>query len=206
MEDDELSSQDPEAVEDIEQTGSIIWKYYKIDGAQSKRGGAKNVTCTFCDTVFTGCSSSQAFAHILGRAVLGKQRSNVGACVPIRKDDRYAQFKNAAQRVLNKEMMAKERMLSSSQAKQSVLDLTSPEKRTVTGQMKIVESKMLDSIIANFIYENTLSFHVADTQSFPYCRYAARRRRRAAAALPLTCTRRGGAAPHMAAAGPGCAR
>ena len=43
MEDDELSSQDPEAVEDIEQTGSIIWKYYKIDGVQSKRGGAKKV-------------------------------------------------------------------------------------------------------------------------------------------------------------------
>ena len=61
---DELSSQDPEAVEDIEKTRSIIWKYDKIDGVQSKRGGAKNVTCTFCDTVFTGCSSSQAFAHI----------------------------------------------------------------------------------------------------------------------------------------------
>ena len=155
-------------------------------------------------------ASSQTFAHILGRALLGQLRSKVGACVTIRKDDHkyYAQFKYSAQRVLNKEMMAKERMLSSSQAKQSVLDLTSQGKRTVTGvtgQMKIVESKMLDSFIPNFIYENTLSFHVADTQSFPYCRYAARRRRRATAALPLTCTRRGGAAQHMAAAGPGCA-
>ena len=29
--------------EDIEATGSIVWNYYKIDGVQSKRGGAKNV-------------------------------------------------------------------------------------------------------------------------------------------------------------------
>ena len=103
MEDDKvpvLSSQDPEAVENIVQTGPIIWNYDKIDGVQSKRGGAKNVTCTFCDTVFTGCSSSQAFAHILGRALLGQQRSKVGACVTIRKDDhkQYAHFKNSAQR------------------------------------------------------------------------------------------------------------
>jgi hypothetical protein len=33
--------------------------------------------------------------------------------------------------------------------------------------MKIVESKTLDSTIANFIYENALSFHVADTQISP---------------------------------------
>jgi hypothetical protein len=168
MENDEvLSVQEPEADEDLEQKGSIIWNYYKVDGVQSKRGGAKNVTCTFCDTAFTGCSSSRAFAHILGRAVLGQKRANVGACVPIRKDDdnRYAQFR-IAQKALNKEIMTKERQLSSSQAKQSVLDLTSPGKRTVTGEMKIVESKTLDSTIANFIYENALSFHVADTQSF----------------------------------------
>jgi hypothetical protein len=63
-------------------------------------------------------------------------------------------------------MMAKERLHSSSKAKQSVLELTSPAKRTVSGEMKIVESKTLDSTIANFIYENALSFHVADTQSF----------------------------------------
>ena len=63
-------------------------------------------------------------------------------------------------------MMAKERLHSSSQAKQFVLELTSPAKRTVSGEMKIVESKTLDSTIANFIYENALSFHMADTQSF----------------------------------------
>ena len=60
---------DAQDAPDIEQTGSIIWNYYKIDGAQSKRGGAKNAMCTFCDSSFTSCSTSRAFAHILGRAV-----------------------------------------------------------------------------------------------------------------------------------------
>jgi hypothetical protein len=31
--------------------------------------------------------------------------------------------------------------------------------------MKIVKSKMLDSAVPNFMYENALSFHVADMQS-----------------------------------------
>ena len=86
--------------------------------------------------------------------------------MPIRKDDdnRYAQFKKA-QRILNNEMMVKESLHSFSQAKQSVLNLTSPGKRTLSGEMKIVESKTLDSTIANFIYENVLSFNLADTQS-----------------------------------------
>ncbi len=134
-----FSSQDAEVDEDVEQTGTSIWNYYQIDGVQCKLGGAKNITCSFCDTTFAGCSSTRAFAHILGRAVLGQKRSNVGACVPKRQvdDNRYAHFK-IAQKVLYTEMMAKERQLSSSQA-------TSPGKRTVTGEMKIIESKMLDS-------------------------------------------------------------
>ena len=41
----------------VEHRGSIVWNY-NVDGAQSKRGGAKNITCIFCDTSFTGCSSS----------------------------------------------------------------------------------------------------------------------------------------------------
>ena len=77
----ELSSQDPDADADVVQTGPIIWNYYKSDGVQSKRGGAKNITCTFCDTPFTGCSSSRAYAHILGRAVLGQKRPTIGACL-----------------------------------------------------------------------------------------------------------------------------
>ena len=102
--------------------------------------------CTFCDTVFTGCSSSRAFAHILGRAVLGQKRASVGACVPIRKEDdnRYDQFK-IAQKVLNKEIMSKERLLSASQKQLTVLDLTSPAKKLATREIKVVESKMIDA-------------------------------------------------------------
>ena len=89
--------------------------------------------------------------------------------MPIRKtdDDRHAQFK-AAQKVLESAVAAKERELSISKTKQSVisfLDLTSPAKRTATGDVKVVDSKQLDSTIANFFYENALSFNVADTPS-----------------------------------------
>jgi hypothetical protein len=42
-----FSSQDAEVDEDVEQTGTSIWNHYQIDGVQSKRGGAKNITCTF---------------------------------------------------------------------------------------------------------------------------------------------------------------
>jgi hypothetical protein len=80
-------------------------------------------TCNFCDTVFVGCSSSRAFAHILGRPVLGQKKSNAKACVPMRKsDDNWnAEFKTA-QKVLNQETTSKEEKLSSSKAKQSVLN------------------------------------------------------------------------------------
>ena len=56
MDVEELSRQDPDADGEIEQTGLIIWNYNKIDGIQSKLYGTKNITCTFCDTAFTGCS------------------------------------------------------------------------------------------------------------------------------------------------------
>lgn len=164
--DEVLVIADDQNAEDIEPTRCIVWNYYKIDGVQSKKGGAKNVVCTFCDTAFTGCSSSRAFAHILGRAVLGQKRANIGACTPIRKDNdnRYDQFKNA-QKALNKEIMSKESLLATSRKKQTVLDLTSPAKRLASGEIKIVESKMLDATIASFFYENALSFNVADSPS-----------------------------------------
>jgi hypothetical protein len=109
---------DAQDAPDVEQTGSIIWNYYKIDGAQSKQCSAKNAMCTFCDSSFTGCSTSRA--HILGRAFLGQKKTIIGACVPIRREDdnRYAQF-NTAQKVLNKELRAKEQQLSPSQRKQT---------------------------------------------------------------------------------------
>ncbi len=55
-------------------------------------------------------------------------------------------------KVLNQETTSKEEQSCSSKAKQSVLNLTSLGKRTLTGEMKIVESKELDSTIASFIF------------------------------------------------------
>ena len=107
--DEELSSQGFYADGDVEPTRTIIWKYYKLDGVQRKRAQPKILHLSLCDSTFTGCSSTRS----LGRPVLGQKRTNVGACVPIRKDDdnRYAQFKNA-QKIL-KEIMTKEQLLSS---------------------------------------------------------------------------------------------
>ena len=107
-----LSVQDPEQDDEdigiiIGHTGTIIWNYHKFVSFQSKKGGAKNVTCTVCDNTFTGCSSSRAVAHFLGRPVLRQNKINIKFCAPIRKDDdnQYAQFRTA-QKVLNKEMMS----------------------------------------------------------------------------------------------------
>ena len=122
----------------------MIWNYFKIAGSHSKHGGAKNATCIFCDNFCSGCSSSRAMAHILGRPVPEQSKANVRPRAPIRKGDdgRYAQFKTT-QKVLNKQVVTKEERLSSSKSRQTVLDLTSPGKRT--GEVKIVESKTLDS-------------------------------------------------------------
>ena len=153
--------------EDIEISGPIIWNYYLVAGVQNRKGGAKNHTCTFCDTSFTGCNSSRAYAHIVGRKVLDQTKMGIKACIPIRKkdDDRYPQFLSA-KKILIADIMAKEAKLSTSKTKQSVLDLTTPGKRSATGELKILESKILDSNIANFFYENALSFNVADSKSF----------------------------------------
>ncbi len=77
-----LSSQGREADEDVETIGpgSLIWNYYNLDSVQSNLGGGKNITCTFCDASFTTCFSTRAFAHALGRDVLGQKRPNIGTC------------------------------------------------------------------------------------------------------------------------------
>ena len=90
---------------------------------QSKRGRAKNVVCSFCDANVTGCSSTQMYADIVGRNVVGQKK----ACVTIlRKDDIWnAQFKTA-QQLLNKDIMTTESKPSSSWANQTFLDSTFP--------------------------------------------------------------------------------
>ena len=132
----------------VYQTKTTIWKYFKVV-VQSKKGGSKNVTHTVCDKTLTGCRSSLALAHILGRPEQSKVNFRF-YLPPISKDDdnRYAQFKTA-QKVLNKQVMTKEAQLSSSISTQTVMDLTSPGKRIVTEEMNTVQSKTLDSAISN---------------------------------------------------------
>ena len=103
-----------------------------------------------------------------GRAVLAQKEANVGACFPIRNkdDNRSVEFK-IVQRALNNEMTDKERQLSCSQAKKSVVDsMIYSGKRTVTGEMKLIESDKLDATIASFFHENAFAFKVADSPSF----------------------------------------
>jgi hypothetical protein len=72
--------------------------------------------------------------------------------------------------------MAKEALLSSSKSRQTILDLTSPGKRTVNGEMKTVESKTLDAanvsrecfVSRDVFHENALPFNVADSPSLAH--------------------------------------
>ena len=114
------------------------WKYriehleWLQKGAESKREGAKNIRCIICDTSLTG------------KAVLAQKKASVGACVPLRKkdDNRSVEFK-IVQKDLNKEMMAKARLLSCSQAKKSVVDSTMYlGKRIVSGEMKLIYTRL----------------------------------------------------------------
>ena len=66
-------------------------------------------------------------------------------------------------RMVDESLITDESQPNSSQSRLSILDMTSPGKRTVTGKMKTVESKTLDSAIAEVFYEKTLSFNVAHT-------------------------------------------
>ena len=132
MEEIHQADQQIDLVDDEDQeSGQIIWKYFKSFGIQSKKGGVKNVTCMFCDSQMSGCGSSRAYAHLLGRPVLGQSKMGVKACHPLRnsRDNRYVMFKSA-QRLLEIEMKVKEDKLRSSAAKQKVLDFTTKKTKS----------------------------------------------------------------------------
>ena len=109
---------------------------------QSKQGRANNVVSSFCDANVNGCSSTWVYADIVGRNVVGQKTMNMKACVPIcRKEDKWnAQFKTAEQ-LLSIDIMTTESKPSSSKAKQTVLDLTSPANRTAFGELKMLRQK-----------------------------------------------------------------
>ena len=75
-----------------------VWQYFVITNhTYPKKSGAKNAICAFCDKSFSGCSTTRAAAHILGRPVLGQIKAGIHPCIVIIKkdDDRRGAFKNA---------------------------------------------------------------------------------------------------------------
>ena len=57
-----------------------MFQYFYSEQTVS-RGRANNVTCRFCDATVSCCSSTQAYADIVGRNVLGQKKMNIKACV-----------------------------------------------------------------------------------------------------------------------------
>ena len=62
--------------------------------------------------------------------------------------------------------MAKDNSVARKQKKYAVDSMIYSGKRTLTGEMKLIESETLDSTIASFLYENVFAFRVADSPSF----------------------------------------
>ena len=87
-----------------ESSSYYIWQYFTVSNSSDpKKGGAKIAVCKFCDKTFSGCCTSRAAAHILGRSVLGQAKAGIQACIAINKkdDDRRAILKNAQQALVN---------------------------------------------------------------------------------------------------------
>ena len=76
---------------------AYIWKYFTVSSSNAKTGGSKHIVCMFCDKNFSGCSTTRASAHILGRPVMGQQKAGIHPCLAIHKndDDRRAALRSA---------------------------------------------------------------------------------------------------------------
>ena len=80
----------------------------------------------------------------------------------VKKDDDSYEESKLAQKALNKEMMAKEQMLSCLKPKQSVLDSmiysgNGHWHNCKNESYRVSEAEKLDSTIASFCYENALA-------------------------------------------------
>ena len=59
--------------------------FYCFNSSEAEKGGAKNAVCKACDKIFSGCCTTRATAHILGRPVLGQTNVGIQACIAINK-------------------------------------------------------------------------------------------------------------------------
>ena len=80
---DDANSQQP-----LSDAPHYVWQYFTImNHTDPKKSGAKNAICAFCDKSFSGCSTTRAAAHILGRPVLGQIKAGIHPCIVINKKD-----------------------------------------------------------------------------------------------------------------------
>ena len=66
---------------------AYIWKYFTVSSSNAQTGGSKHIVCMFCRKNFSGCSTTRASAHILGRPVMGQQKAGIHPCLAIQKKD-----------------------------------------------------------------------------------------------------------------------
>ena len=110
----------------------FVWQYFAvINNTNARKGCTKNAVCMFCDKSFSGCSTSRAAAHILGRPVLAQEKAGIRSCMAIYKkdDDRV----RTAQKTMGEMMLDKEQSMDGKKRKQQVMDklLVSPSKQSV---------------------------------------------------------------------------
>ena len=123
-EDDVEVEVDDGCIKQTDRSSYYIWQYFTVsNSSEAKKGGAKIAVCKFCDKSFSGCCTTRAAAHILGRPVLGQIKAGIQACIAINKkdDDRRAILRNA-QRALSEVMRGKEEAAAGKKRKQAVMD------------------------------------------------------------------------------------
>ena len=149
----------------------FVWQYFAVtNNTDARKGGAKNAVCMFCDKSFSGCSTSRAAAHILGRPVLAQEKAGIRPCIAIyKKDDDRRSALRTAQKTIGEMMRGKEQSMDGKKRKQQVMDelLVSPSKQSVESSVIVSKSgsKEVNTKIASFLYENCISLNVANSLS-----------------------------------------
>ena len=102
---------------------AYIWKYFTVSSSNAQTGGSRHIVCMFCHKNFSGCSTTKASAHILGRPVMGQQKAGIHPClasaIQKKDDDRRAALRSA-QKELGKAICDKEAELNGKKRKQEV--------------------------------------------------------------------------------------
>jgi hypothetical protein len=83
---------------------AYIWKYFTVSSSNAQTGGSRHIVCMFCHKNFSGCSTTKASAHILGRPVMGQQKAGIHPCLAIQKkdDDRRAALRSAQKELISR--------------------------------------------------------------------------------------------------------